>query len=378
MSSVKSLSGKRNLGSSQEEVIELTNQFYVTLRAYFAKVKQDAAARARNQVAFDRIEELLQPDANQNWTHAYEVEQLLIHLFGDGTVQTELGVRALEAKSILRPEAAASYDTQIRELAGDTVTPADANERRRTILSRLVNDLQWRYIVNEATRRYSKAVTRRTAIFSSLALVCFLVLVFALAYVSGLDRLKLVGIAGLAGLWGATFSMLTTLRTRLGASSFDDLKLMKAFPVLLSRALIGASAACILFFFLLSGLLNGTAFPQFAGDLSTGTPGGDVVAAANGGQAPAASTDGGAFGLATARDLALLVVWCFLAGFSERLVPGLLASTEARAESGSDRFRPAPGAVDVPPPTPPQVVQPDAGAKSGDAVQNPGRVERAA
>jgi hypothetical protein len=47
--------------------------------------------------------------------------------------------------------------------------------------------------------------------------------------------------------------MLATMKSRLDASTFDDLKLMKAFPVLISRALVGASAACILFFFLLSG-----------------------------------------------------------------------------------------------------------------------------
>jgi hypothetical protein len=56
-------------------------------------------------------------------------------------------------------------------------------------------------------------------------------------------------------------------------------------------------------------------------------------------------------------DLALLIVWCFLAGFSEQLIPGLLATTEARANgpapSSTDRFRPTTGTTQVaPPPTP--------------------------
>jgi hypothetical protein len=33
---------------------------------------------------------------------------------------------------------------------------------------------------------------------------------------------------------------------------------------------------------------------------------------------------------APSRDLALLTVWCFLGGFSEVLVPGLLAKTEGQ------------------------------------------------
>jgi hypothetical protein len=40
-----------------------------------------------------------------------------------------------------------------------------------------------------------------------------------------------------------------------------------------------------------------------------------------------------------------LIVWCFLAGFSERLVPSLLAKTEDRAQAGAgapDRFKPSP------------------------------------
>jgi hypothetical protein len=56
-------------------------------------------------------------------------------------------------------------------------------------------------------------------------------------------------------------------------------------------------------------------------------------------------------------DLAMLIVWCFIAGFSEQLIPGLLATTEARAgspaPSTTDRFQPAPGTTQVAPsPTP--------------------------
>src|SRR5262249_18259204 len=89
---------------------------------------------------------------------------------------------------------------------------------------------------------------------------------------------------------------------------------------LVSRALIGAGAASILYFFILSGLLRGSAlsniFPNF-------TPGASTL---------------------PLDQLALLVVWSFIAGFSERLGPGLLDRTESRVESTaaktSDRFRP--------------------------------------
>jgi hypothetical protein len=348
---------------TQEEVVELTNQFYVTLRAYFAKIK--AGGPPRNQEAFDRVEAILAA-SEQSWTNAYEVEQLLVHLFDNETLATELTVRAIEARSVLRPELAAVYDaelTEIKKLQAAEPPAGDLGDRRRILLARLVNDLQWRYIVNEATRRYSKLITSRTAYLSVLALMAFIgsmLLVYVASVRWGVDftvgDIRLIWIAALAGMWGATFSMLSTLQDRLQKSKFDDLKLMKAAAVLLSRGLVGAGAACILFFFLLSGLLGGTAFPTLLRDHElTSRP---VVSNATA-LRPTTPSSPAFDERLPARDLAMLIVWCFIAGFSERLIPALLASTEARAngaKSTTDRFQPtsAQTAIPAPPePTPP-------------------------
>jgi hypothetical protein len=138
----------------------------------------------------------------------------------------------------------------------------------------------------------------------------------------------LLFIAGLSGGWGAGFSMLSSLKRRLDAAELNDLKLIKSRWILWSRPLIGVGAASILYFFLVSGLLMGPAFPLLVPvphDIADGQVATDPHPA-----------------LLPPKDMALLIVWCFLAGFSERLVPSLLTKTEDRASgpTDSDRFKP--------------------------------------
>jgi hypothetical protein len=108
----------------------------------------------RSQDAFDRVSQLLEGEPH-NWTNAYAIEQLLVHLFDDDTLTRELQVRVREAKSSLKPPLADYYSA---EAAKTTLSEVE----RRALLSRLVNDLQWRYTVDEVKRGYTKQITLRT------------------------------------------------------------------------------------------------------------------------------------------------------------------------------------------------------------------------
>jgi len=291
---------------AQEDVRELIAQFYVTLEASFAKVK--GAEAKLSEEAFRRVEQLLDPEQPRNWTNAYAVEQLLIHLFDDDTVVTEFQIRVREAKTVLRKDLADYYAA---ELVKTPLTPG----QRRALLGRLVNDLQWRYTVNEVKRQYSKSITLNTGRFFILSLAVFAIAVLLTVPYPDLMKsdLRLLVPAVLAGCWGAAFSMLSNLKDRLDASELDDLKVLSALSILGSRVLIGAGAASILYFFFVAGLVTGTAFPDLHKDKPE-----EWLA-----------------------QLALLVVWCFVAGFSERLIPGLIARTEARLDTRAEpeRFR---------------------------------------
>ena len=306
------------------EVRELTAQFYITLEAYFTKVK--GVSPPRSQHAHDRISELLD-NGLRNWTNAYAIEQLLVHLFDDGTLANELQVRVREARDALKPALGDYYAAEAAK------TPMSADERR-AVLSRLINDLQWRYTVNEVKRGYAKEITLKTGQMFVASLLVFGGAVLLTLARPGLLQfdLRLLVPAVLAGCWGASFSMLSSLRDRLDASDLDALKVLRARWVLVSRVLIGAGGACILYFFFVSGLVSGAAFPDLKGARAV-----QIASAQQATSSPPPTNS------QPLEAFALLVVWCFLAGFSERLIPGLLAKTEGKLDTPSstpDRYRP--------------------------------------
>jgi hypothetical protein len=93
-------------GASREEVQELTKQFFVTLRAYVARL--DKEDENRSPKSFKQIEELLQ-NGGATWSDAYQIEQLLVDLFDERSLEVELQSRLLECESNLRVGLAAHY-----------------------------------------------------------------------------------------------------------------------------------------------------------------------------------------------------------------------------------------------------------------------------
>ena len=310
-----------------DEVEALTTQFHITLRAYITKVEESAQEPVPK--ALERIREITrQGDENLCWKDAYDIEQQLVQLYDASTLRIELYRRLLDADQSLHPAVAGWYRERAKEL--------DAPEDQAALLSRLINDLQWRYTRNEARRGYTKDVTARTEKIYALAFVLFLGILLQLAWsLAGQNGIStdnpwLFPFVGFAGAFGAAFSMMTSLKTRLADSSLDDLKLNRSWGLIFARVLVGIGAGFILFFFVRSGLLGGQAFPELA-ELRDMEGSGKLIART---------------------DFAKLFIWCFLAGFSEKLVPNLLSKTE---EAGGGQGTEPAHTLDRPParPVPP-------------------------
>jgi hypothetical protein len=306
-----------------EEIENLREQFYVTLRAQLARVEDRAPPESN---ALRRVRELLAPERRPRWSECYEVEQLMVNLVDEATLKAELDVRLVEAKQNLKRDGLHEYyEREAREADMDTTG-------RRVLLARLLDDLQWRYTVQEGKRRFSKSLTTRTSLAFLMALAGFCVLA-GLAYLQRWEftsgDIRLLYAAGVVGTWGATFSMLTGLQGSIEKSAIYDLNVMRSVTMVTARALVGAGAACILYLFFHSGFLSGSAFPNLTGST-------------------ACRTDGATDCLKMSM-VALLMVWCFVAGFSEKLVPGLLARAERKVDGEGtqptkkepdDRYRP--------------------------------------
>jgi hypothetical protein len=117
-----------------------------------------------------------------------------------------------------------------------------------------------------------------------------------------------------SGLLGAFFSRLIMLQRNGENMTLDEVFLQREFSYTLLRAGVGMCGALVVYFFLKSGLIDGPLFPNF-GKLAM-----EFVEVPK----PAAQMSF----VVPSKDLALLTVWCFLAGFSEVLVPNILAGTE--------------------------------------------------
>ena len=120
-------------------------------------------------------------------------------------------------------------------------------------------------------------------------------------------------VAMVSGFFGATFSMLVQSSRRATEGTLEDLSGACAWHTLIVRGSVGLGAAAILYFFFRSGLLEGSLWPKLIELKDEALLNQDVK------------------GLVPNRDWCLLVIWCFLGGFSETLVPNILSKTEQKA-----------------------------------------------
>jgi hypothetical protein len=283
------------------------------------------------------IASLTTPEANSltrdaAWTKAYRIERMMALLEPANTLIDELRRRVDQCKRdgvAAEPRLRGTLDAISIRASDTTKDPPEVKSTEvpalRGFLLEVLEENHWtnqrKYhsqpILKDATRRIVWIGLVAFAVFLLPYLYLYLSTIFgAVTSVERWAGLPLYT-ALTAGLFGAFFSRLMTLQTDGPKLSMDELRAAREFSSIALRGCVGMCGALVVFFFLQSGIVQGSLFPNFT---SIGLDAGSVPLTSGGTKVLNS--------LLPKKDLALLVVWCFLAGFSERLVPSILTSTE--------------------------------------------------
>ena len=259
------------------------------------------------------------------WDDMYTAESLIAVLLSGPQLREEIGSRLqqLAGESLTEAETLRrDYEKLLTPpAAGPKVEPDDG--LLRAFLLRVMEAIHW-----NAKKKYLARPIRKEATKSILwgLLISFFLLVVPYGYliadftsaqiaVSKMWSLFALYTALTAGLLGAFFSRLIRIQRNWDDMTLEEVFLNREFSYSLLRAGVGMCGALIVYFFLRSGIAEGALFPNFT-DVRI-----EFVSVID----PSAVQ---MTFVMPSKALALLTFWCFLAGFSEALVPGILSSTE--------------------------------------------------
>jgi hypothetical protein len=208
------------------------------------------------------------------------------------------------------------------------------------MLLEVIEETQWHLKKKFTSRSIQKTVTYRVilaTIGSFLLFIAPYLVIIAKMILEG-DGFTVERWVGLplwtaltAGLFGAFFSRLLYIQAKANVLSLDELKDAREFSSIILRGIVGMTGAAVVYFFLHAKLVSGELFPDF-----------QAVGLQQSGPTSADAATSLAMRLIFPNaQLALVVVWSFLAGFSERLVPSILKSTETTLGQVSARSKTA-------------------------------------
>jgi hypothetical protein len=273
--------------------------------------------------------------SNPEWDEIYKAESLIALLFNGAQLRQEIVARLQD----LAKEDRAEADTLGRDYEALSKRFSKAANREqddvvlRGLLLRIMEAIHWSAKKKYLARPIRKEATNR--ILCGL-LLSFVLLIAPYIYVqfdyNGPTLNKWWSLFALwtvltSGLLGAFFSRLITLQRQWANLTLDDVFLHREWPYTLLRAGVGVCGALIAYFFLRSGLAAGAIFPVFE-EIRI------EIVDINGALLVPMSY------VMPSKSLALLTFWCFLAGFSEALVPNILGGAERQFTSAASQWQP--------------------------------------
>ena len=274
-----------------------------------------------------RIEALLDPKVTdlaenwRNWEIPNEIEILLVQLKLGADLEVALDSAFLTAEKIAVPSFAVLLKRREAQATDDA---------KQALLAKLLRDIHNRYAERRSERgeraRVAKRMTYLGFGLTGVIIGVFLILGtgwFAVAVekmpFTDLVKYNLI-VTTFFGFLGAYLSRLIAFQNTAVKLSVDDLENGYSWHFLMVRLLVGGLSSVILYFVISGHLIGGELFPAPANGATGGF--GDLWAVHNGEGMPYEGPSA---------NFAKLIVWCFIAGFSERFLPDSLSALEAKS-----------------------------------------------
>ena len=272
-------------------------------------------------------------------------------------------------------------------LAAEFVKLGTGLERKRSLIFNLLDSLHYRYQKGRLDRRARRDTALNLALFGFIVLLLTAVgfaLLFATRNLEELGKYHVLAVMW-AGLIGAYFSRIIAFQRAQSVIDNDELVKHYSWPITAVRLVIGAMGALMMYFLIKGNLVGGAFFPQILADNLIVTVYSDCVEKLG----DAGGISGPGTGPVTSppirctpetatikvqlisTEMAQLLVWSLVAGFSERLIPERLSNLAAGAANSGPTNATSAGATDLAliGRTPATTPEPDPAADAGSAAE---------
>lgn len=325
-----------SLRSDTQQELHMLNQYKASVVAALSGLKKTPELSK----TAEQLSQTLK--AESSWSEVNKAEIALVDFYDSVTLRTEWARRLAERH--LLPAHLREFYNKVEE------DQDDANIR--ALLSRLLTDLHWQRESRRVIRSIETQMRSNIAWFFMASFVLFFLPTLLRVTIDvQFDNLRLYYLftAATSGILGAAFSQLTSIHSRVSTATIDQVKSMSKVGYILARSMVGAGAGLIMFYLLQSGILIGSVFPEFIQDsaqLAQVVQSMSPPPAAEGALQSGAEFQGISQHIENQYDigtlvrppqgLSLLIIWCLLAGFSEKLIPGILNKKGKKLSSSED------------------------------------------
>jgi hypothetical protein len=294
---------------------ELFWAYRISLCVLADRKSLDLSGQGNTEKFDDKIFELLKDtEDNIEWEKLYEAEQRLTHFLTDAEIVAET-TRRLEEAEHLGVKSVPAIRTAFQN---STTSP-----ERKALFASLLDDVHFRYLKRSLDRKTRRLAGSAIILFGTTIMFFTVLFLVALGFPESAvfiytHHMVLVLWFGIVG---AFLSRVIVFQASLEKIDYDALRSGFSAWTIIVRLILGAFCA-VIFAFLISGrLVDGALFP-------------DILALVG----PPSTSEMKAMPIEERRlsfvdqNLAKLIVWSTIAGFSERLIPDRFANLESRID----------------------------------------------